>query len=333
MTRQSLGIVICTHDPDPAVFVPCLEAIARLRWPGSCAPEILLVDNGSEPPLAQWPWAMLWIEQTPGARLLREDRLGHSHALARGFGEATGRLLVSFDDDNLPDADYLEGVVQAAESHPFVGVWGPGRVEVQWMEGADPRVVAEHARDFQEHCQSEVSLAANLPRPTTLPYGTGMVLRREVAEHYARCVAEGTVATTGRCGAVLASAEDKQIVWLALRDGWSVGRHPALRVRHRIPARRAQPGYVARLRFAHARSHAPALREILPEYAARTAPGSLRIAARCVRKTLRWLLSSRRHTLRFALAPTLGKAVGAWEALEQRPPAWVRALTRRLYRG
>jgi hypothetical protein len=326
-----LSLVICTHNPDAAIFTRTLEAIARLRWPGDCAPNVVLVDNASHPALSDDPLVSAWLAQTPGARIVQEDRLGLSYARVRAFREAGGQMIACFDDDNLPAPDYLESVVAAAHRHPDVGVWGPGNVTVEWLEGSDPRVVKRHADSFQERAQCEVTYALDFPHPATMPYGTGMVLRREVAEEYCRWYESGRVRTIGRRGNSLAGCEDLQISWLAMRAGWAVGRHPALHVRHMIPGRRAQLPYVARLTFELTASYSPALREALPGDFDAKAPKSAAVLLQLLVHGTRALAREGTAALPIAIAPVLGRAWGAWAAHDRTPPRWAAALVRALY--
>lgn len=239
--------------------------------------------------------------------------------------------MVCFDDDNAPDADYLEQAWKAFIDYPWVGVWGPGEITVAWADGSHPEVVKRHANEFQQHRQAHVSYGLDFPAIDSMPYGTGMVLRRAVAVNYAAQVETAVLRTTGRIGNQLASAEDNQIDWLAMIDGWAIGRHPALKLTHMITASRAQPAYVARLAYGKAKSYQPALREILPDFFVAPVPRSGKIMLRLLGKTLGWILSSRRHSLAYQLARTLGSAVGTWAAHGQKPPRWVQWLAGHLY--
>src|SRR5262245_53584827 len=112
MSSTRTSVVICTHNPDPVLFSKCLEAVAALRWPSDCAPEVVVVDNRSETPLAQMSWVSDALVRIPGARLVREDSLGLSFARSRGFREAAGELIICFDDDNVPTPSYVESAME-----------------------------------------------------------------------------------------------------------------------------------------------------------------------------------------------------------------------------
>ncbi len=336
----TISVAICTHNPDQAVFEQALNAVSCLSWPDGSAPEVVIVDNGSSCVLKDEPYVKAFLSGGSGARVVREERLGLAFARTRAFHEARGTVIVCFDDDNAPDSDYLEGVTQAVEAYPCVGVWGPGKVKVEFQPGCDPDVAARYARYFQEHEQDTATFALDYPLPATIPWGTGMALKKEVALHYSDWYSKGGWQTTGRRGTSLASCDDLQISWLAMQGGWAVGRHPAMRVRHLIPARRAQMSYVARLIYGVSVSYAPALREALPARFNVPLPNASRLALRVMLTALRGAVVSGLRasgikdyspSVPIRLAEVLGGSVGAWQAHRQEPPRWVRHITRKFY--
>jgi glycosyltransferase involved in cell wall biosynthesis len=328
---MNFSIVICSHQPDPEVFRPVLQAISVLQWPVGGSPEIVLVDNASSEPLTDTALVRDWLARTPGARVVREERIGLSFARARAFREARGDWIVCFDDDNIPRADYLHGVLVATCRYPFVGVWGAGNIELKWLPGGDPKVASHYATVFQQRSQEHVTYALDFPLPVTMPYGTGMVLGRQVADRYVDWVESGKSRITDRRGAALSSAGDIQIGWLAMLSGWAVGRHPALALCHLIPARRAQMDYVARITFGAASSTAPALSEVIPNSPDIKRPDALLLVCRLLFEGFKWLTSSQSPPIATRVANHLGAATGSWCALGQSPPWWVRWLTMSLY--
>lgn len=330
MTR--LSVVICTRNPDREILSRTFAAIARFAWPADCSAQVVLVDNGSDPALESLDYVCSWLAHMgPTARLVRETRVGLVHARLRAFRETDGDYVVFFDDDNVPGENYLLGIVEAVSDYPFVGVWGPGRVEVVWLPGADPRVVSFYASRFQEHSQSEVTYALDFPLPATTPFGTGMVVRREVAIQYESWYRAAPERIPGRSGNALTGWEDVQISWLAMLRGWAIGRHPALQVQHVIPARRAQLEYLARLIYGSDASYAPALREVLGDRVRISSPSRIRLALHACTRSLVALVTGRATILPVMIAPLIGDAVGAWTVNGAMPPRWVRSVVARLY--
>jgi hypothetical protein len=60
----------------------------------------------------------------PNARVVREKKLGLTHARVRGFEEAKGEIVVMVDDDNLLRPDYLEKAVEILGKNPLLGAIG-----------------------------------------------------------------------------------------------------------------------------------------------------------------------------------------------------------------
>ena len=70
------------------------------------------------------PSAISDLPSTPSVRVVREDKLGLTHARVRGFQEAKGEIVVMVDDDNVLKPDYLERAVEILEKNPELGAIG-----------------------------------------------------------------------------------------------------------------------------------------------------------------------------------------------------------------
>ena len=152
-----LSVIIPTHNPRRDYLARMLEALAGQtlapeKW------EVLIVDNKSEEPVSdllglglglrlrlgkaesdppshkaseglkrkaeKTPSAISDLPSTPSVRVVREEKLGLTHARVRGFQEAQGRIVVMVDDDNVLKADYLERAVEILEKNPQLGAIG-----------------------------------------------------------------------------------------------------------------------------------------------------------------------------------------------------------------
>src|SRR4051812_42008996 len=101
-----LTLILPTRNPHPGRLARTLAGIAaqtlgREHW------ELILVDNGSQPPLAP-----ALLAPVPGnVRIVREPRAGLTPARLRGIAEARGQLLVFVDDDNVLAPGFLSAAV------------------------------------------------------------------------------------------------------------------------------------------------------------------------------------------------------------------------------
>jgi hypothetical protein len=274
--------------------------------------ECVIVDNRSTPQLHELGYVVAFLDEHSNARLVREEVQGLAFARLAGIKATSGDMIVVFDDDNVPDRDYLRVVVKLMQQYPFVGVWGPANVDVELLDEVpvrlQRRVKAHHGEKKGE------SVRYALVPNTWLdlyPIGMGQVIRREVAESYRCAVESGLLNATGRRGSSLASAEDCQLVWHAINMGLAAGTHPDLRLLHLIPGSRSTIKYLRRLMFGCSISHYRARAQSFPLQAVawrRIDPTLLGYGIQLSRVVL---VSARRNRLRF-LSIDLAELLGEW---------------------
>src|ERR1700690_1899161 len=119
MATLSISVIVCTYNPRSEYLCRLLEALDRQtlskdRW------ELLLVDNASKDRL-ELSWNLSWHRQ---ARHVRAEDIGLTQARLRGISESRGALLIFFDDDNVPQPNFLEQALLVQADHPFLGVFG-----------------------------------------------------------------------------------------------------------------------------------------------------------------------------------------------------------------
>jgi glycosyltransferase involved in cell wall biosynthesis len=216
------------------------------RW------EILLVDNASDTNLAD-TWDLTWH---PKARHVREDRLGLIHARLSGFRASVGSIIIYIDDDNVAHSDYLRIAKKAMDEDHSLGACG-GRVIAEFETGPPAWLsqitVSLACQDLGDEpiIFSWVGVEQSERRvPYGSPCGAGLVLRREAYYHYIDSVASDDLRTSfGRKGESLASCEDNDIVITIMQQGYKSAYLPQLFIRHLIPSRRIEVGYLASLGY------------------------------------------------------------------------------------
>jgi dolichol-phosphate hexosyltransferase len=92
------------------VIIPCLDeedGITQVlqRMP-ALVDEVIVVDNGSTDRTAE-------IAESMGARVLREDIRGYGRAYKRGFGHATGDIIITLDGDHSYPVDAVSYLLEA----------------------------------------------------------------------------------------------------------------------------------------------------------------------------------------------------------------------------
>ena len=128
----------------------------------------------------------------PASRVVCEERQGLVYARLAGIRATTGAAIVMFDDDNEPGAEYTRVIARCLRAYPFVGVWGPGTIDVDVLDPVPP---AHLPRIRSAHNQRNEAARAVRPRSCHLaayyPVGMGIVVRRDVADSYAAAVDRG----------------------------------------------------------------------------------------------------------------------------------------------
>jgi hypothetical protein len=234
-------VIICTHNPRADHLRRTLDGLRCQTLPKELW-ELLLVDNASTIPLAGG-WNLDWH---PHSRHIREEELGLTAARLRGIGECKADLLILVDDDNILAPDFLSVALATEEAFPQIGAFGAstkGEFEVpphSWIIPYLPGLaVSELDRDYWSNSEE---------RSPATPFGAGLCVRRQVAEDYARKVAETPKRRAlDRKGSSLASGGDSDLALCAVDFGMGTGRFASLRLTHLIPKERMTEEYIVKL--------------------------------------------------------------------------------------
>ena len=245
-----LSVIICAHNPRAEYLQRTLAALqaqtlSQDQW------ELLLVDNASQPPLAQ-SYDLAWHAQ---GRHLSENALGLTPARLRGIAEAGGQWLVFVDDDNVLAADYLATVQAIAAGHPRLAVFGAGKLRPEFE--IPPPAELKNLLSLLALRELDAPRWGGNPRDAAnLPCGAGLCVRRETAGQFAKLVEQlKTGVVLGRKGGELFSHEDDLFSWAAAGAGMEFGVFPELQITHLIGAGRLNQAYFLRLIYYHAFSH------------------------------------------------------------------------------
>lgn len=260
-----LSIVVPTYNPQERIFSRVLTAIGSLLARDPHA-ECLIVDNRSDPPVIDQPYVQAFLQAHPSARVAREQQAGLTFARLTGIRATTAGAIVMFDDDNVPSPEYLETARACLNDYPWVGVWGAGNIDVEFLDPVpawlQPRARLNHNQRSTSHVKYGCVPAS---WQEFYPIGMGLVVRRDVAERYRHAVESGVLTATDRQGRLMSSGGDTQIVWEALKMGLAAGVHPQMQVMHLIPGHRATVKYMKRVAFGCGVSYLPALMQSFPE--------------------------------------------------------------------
>ena len=247
---KRITVLLCTHNPR-ADYLAKTVAGLREQTLGVDDWQLVVVDNNSEPPVD----AGMVAGWHPGGVVLREGRPGKVHAMVTGLAAAEGELIVTVDDDNILDPEYLANAVALGEAWPRLAVFSASiRGE---FEGPVPGW-AETSLSLIAVRELEGDYWGNQAAAHVFPIGAGMVFRREMGERF---VAETRSARfpEGLCrqeGNSLAGTEDTLFGYLAIEAGYGCGAFRSLRMRHQIAARRLTIEYMEGISWALGYAHA-----------------------------------------------------------------------------
>lgn len=240
---RRISVIVCTYNPDPAVFGRCLTSIAKALERIEDA-ELLIVDNNSAQPVEQIPLPP--DARFEEVRFVREEIQGLTPARLRGIRESSGELVVFIDDDNFPRPDFISQGLRIADEFPFIGSYS-GQVELTFEKQPAEWTTPYHGMLVRRVFNAD--LWSNLPTlDQTMPCGAGLFVRRAAAQHYLWLHDTGKRRIQlDRSGDSLFSGGDNDLAACACDIGMGVGLFHELVTDHYIPAQRLEKAYLLRL--------------------------------------------------------------------------------------
>ena len=241
MPDPALSVCICTFNGADRIGL-VLAALGRQtdatnRW------DVLVVDNASRDGTSDTAAREIATHLPNRGRVVREEQAGLMHARRKATTEARGAVIAFLDDDNIAEEDYIARLLDLLPNHPRMGVVG-GKVVAEWI--GDPTPLGVAIANFALAICDRGDAPFAYTDVTGGPAGAGMVVKRDLMQ---KIFEESALAqqVTGRDASGVGGGEDTAIVIRAHQLGYEVLYEPSLRIRHRIPASRTAPEYLARL--------------------------------------------------------------------------------------
>ena len=243
---MKISIVICTYNPDERLLNRVLSSAAGQMFSPE-EYEIILVDNNSSSPVSE----LSGVKDTrfSNFQIIIEPKPGLSNARIAGVNRAQAPLIVFADDDNELSASYLSNLLKLRHEFPEVGIWGPGIIQIDFIDGAANWVRKYMPDKYQYRALQETKFGCEPGWKPYFPTGSGIAIKKEVFLNYLSLYQKGDITLTGRIGESLASGEDSQIVWSAIKMKIPVGTSPVLKLNHIIPQKRTQLSYLEQLNY------------------------------------------------------------------------------------
>ncbi len=263
--NQDFSIVICTHNPQPEIFRRLLSAISSFDAVHSPSFEVIIVDSNSTHAVGEMEEVKKLAGSVPSLKILPEKVAGLTNARKTGIKSAQNEWIVFLHDDNLPDPGYLQEASRLIRQYPHTGCWGPGDITVEYTGSAPGKWVQDRKWIFQErHDPAILTDRSDLWQPC-YPYGTGMVVRKDILQEYIHRLENGRYSLTDRKGKSLSSGGDTQIILTGIQMGYAAGVSPSLALRHLIHSDKSNFGYMLRLIYGTASCYIPAHNQVFAE--------------------------------------------------------------------
>ena len=239
-----LTVALCTHNHRPRLE-RTLAALAQLHAPQSPW-ELLVVDNASTDGTAELLADSAWRANRGNVRVVREPKLGLSHARNRAIRDAGGEYLVFMDDDETPDPEWLRAFerVMLSERPDALG----GRIEVMFEDGERPAWLQDEVLGFLGKLDHGPA-ARRLNDPGTPIFGGNFAFRKALFERIG-----GFDTELGRKGQANVGGEDTEIYRRMLAAGCAVWWVPQAVIYHRIQTGKLRRSYFLDLHFRQGRT-------------------------------------------------------------------------------
>jgi glycosyltransferase involved in cell wall biosynthesis len=324
---MDISIVTCTYNPDEKIFSRVLDAVSKLDVDNKYTFEYIIVDNNSNPPLADKKYIKDFLLKNSCAKVIVEPTQGKTHAVVKGFKESKADIIVNFDDDNSAAPDYLLNTLLLVKQYPHVAIWGPGIVKVEFDGPVETWVNKLALGFFQENEITEDKIGCDIHGDCN-PIGTGMVIKREVMEQYVKNFDEGKYTNLCRTGNNLSTGGDLQIVLTAIKNKQYCGISPKLRMGHLIPAKRTSIEYISKLVYGYSSSINEAIVEVFPEEIAKVKLIKQSELVKLFFKNLLFLRSKfySKYQFKIDMANAIGEAAGSYKIYNKAEPYWLKSM-------
>lgn len=261
------SIIICSYNPNHSIFEKLLNAILHFGSTSPCH-EVIIVDNNSSPALSQDETVQSFLSKKQNSRVITENKPGLTNARIAGIKDSNAEWLVFFDDDNEPAKGYLIEAKKIIDQYTEVGAWGPGNIHVNYVGQKENNYLDNLKPLFQQRTSSEICFDNNkVEGNVCYPYGTGLIIRRDILTVYIDEVEKNMLTMSDRKGNSLLSGGDTQILYIGLRMGFFAGSGPSINLTHHILPGKTKFINVLKLVYSVNSGQVKAYNEVFPTHA------------------------------------------------------------------
>ncbi|CAN5269706.1 hypothetical protein BH09BAC6_BH09BAC6_01530 [soil metagenome] len=243
--QTGVSIIMCCFNggmrlPQTLMHLALQQVPAQIPW------EIIVINNASTDDtsiVAEQEWKK-YPGVSAGFCILSEPVPGKNYAFKTGVKAARYEYILTCDDDNWLQADYVARAFQIMNTDPKIGALGgcgifePEQPVNKNIEG----LISWYVNGSQIWAGKEHWV-----------YGAGSVYRKSIL---AGLINNGwQQITSGRKGSSLICGEDVEICFMIYLCGYKIVADDRLKFRHFVPLKRQQTAYIINLSFWLSYSH------------------------------------------------------------------------------
>jgi glycosyltransferase involved in cell wall biosynthesis len=237
--KRGISVIICCYNSGLRL-AQTLKHLAQQRVPSDIPWEVILIDNASTDQtalIAEQEWKKYQVANV-GFTVLAEPIPGKNYAFNRGLNTAKYEYVLTCDDDNWLNPDYLARAFQIMESDPTIGALGGCGV-------FEPELPSNPEIDGLSN--SFVNGPQTWASTEHWVYGAGSIYRKSILTDL---MSKGwTQITSGRKGKSLICGEDVEFCFMIYLSGYKVVADDHLKFKHFVPLNRQQIAYIVDLSF------------------------------------------------------------------------------------
>ncbi len=262
------SIIICSYNPNKIIFDRLLTSVERFNIV-TIDHEIIIVDNNSSPALKDLEIVNKLTFAKSNFKILKEIKPGLTNARIAGIKEAKYNWIIFFDDDNEPSHDYLIQASKFIIANSNIGICGPGKVNVEFFSKKKLLETKRIQKLFQYKSVTTSCISNDMFNGDVdaFPYGTGMIIKKEILLEYCNQIDNRVYTMSDRTGNSLSSAGDTQILYTAIKMGFYAGTNPLIKLNHLIIETKTKYIAILKLLFSLNICQIKAFNEVFPENA------------------------------------------------------------------
>jgi glycosyltransferase involved in cell wall biosynthesis len=237
--QPGISVIICCYNGEGKI-AETLKYLAQQIVPANINWEVILVDNASTDNtigVATAAWHK-FNQTNAGFKILNEPMPGKNYAFKKGVNEARFEYLLTCDDDNRLNRDYITVGFNIMQSDNMIGVLGGCGI----FDAEQP---------VNEEILKHKIAYVNGPQPwaekDNWVYGAGSFCRRSL---FLSFYDNGwQQVTTGRNGTKLICGEDVEICFMFFLSGYKIIADDRLLFKHFVPLKRQNINYIKQLHY------------------------------------------------------------------------------------